>query len=365
MPEDIDNLEEQPSPREMSDEQFDALLTGALWPQMSPATLERIATAVLPSAKAGRRGGAAWWIGSLAAAAVLAVTAMLWALWPDERPRTVTARQPAVEEVEPSRQPEAPQFHYAVLPGREPTTAERAWAQAIRREQALRAKEPPQEQSRPPEQQGAPPLSEKVRSGPTVPVTPAAIAQRPRPDHLLATLLDRTAGAARRQEAARALPASAIEQALTNPALASRAPELAAALTICQDPAAASVLVRLAERKPELALQAVAAAPAGSPGTLGLVVCLDDPLVSRRERAASLLAASSDPAVLEALSRRLSAPAARREVLIALLSNEAAEARAIVAQAETNPELRAIVQSLRLQGYGPPRQISQLQMTIL
>ena len=290
---------------------------------------------------------------------------MLWALWPSQPPHPLVEGQPGAEQVEPAREPEAPRFHYAVLPGREATPAERAWAQVIRREQAKRATEPPPELSRPPVKKGAPALTERVHPGPTVSGLPRAVATRSRPEQLLETLLDPSAEPPIREQAARTLPAAVFERALNDPSLAARASQLAAALTICQDPAAAKALVRLAERDTELAAGAVASAPAGSAAVLGLVGCLDDPFISRRETAASLLAISSDPAIVEALARRLSAPAARREVLIALLSSEAPAAKAVLGRAEAHPQLGAIVHSLRLQGYGPEHRNSQLQMTLL
>jgi hypothetical protein len=155
MAEELDNSEMRREPRAISDERLDRLLIEARWSQMSPAVLERMVKTALPPTEVARRARAAWWVGTLATAAVLAIAAMLWALWPSQPPQPLVERQPGVEQVEPAREPEAPRFHYAVLPGREATTAERAWAQVIRREQAKqRVTEPPPEQSRPPVEKG-------------------------------------------------------------------------------------------------------------------------------------------------------------------------------------------------------------------
>ena len=360
MPQEIDKSNPPPSPQQMSDEQLDALLARAQWPHLSSAALGRLADSALPPGRANAVARRAWWLRGLAAAALLAVAALIWSLWPVPVPQPVSQRAPEVDDQVDTRAPETPRFHYAVLPGREATDAERAWAQIMRREDMQRQKQPGQ---RP--RHEAPTLSEVVRSGGGANRGETAAAARPRPQQLLTTLLDPSADPSVRQETARAVPAVMLERALNDPALTSRAADLAAALVTCEDPAAAKVLLRLAERSPGLAHQAVAAAPVGSRGVLGLVGCLNDSLIPQRERAASLLAVSDDPAVLVALSRRLKAPEARRETLIALLSSASPDAQSIVTRAELDPGTAALVRSLRAQGYGSSRETSQLQMTVL
>lgn len=375
MPETRNNSGDEPS-----EQQLDALLTQARWPELQQAAMQRIDASIVrdqrlrgvepsrpPRPLAPGRRLPAWLFAPAALAALLALAVTLWAIWPAQQPGKDIAeltRQPSLPEpLDPM--PAEPRLTYAVLMGRPATDVEMAWVQVIRREREksqddTAAPESPPSQPQIAEDQpgGVQPQQGSLRQG----VAPS-IARRVAPAvssdaELLAALLDSEATDFARAEAARRIAASSLEAALRQPRYGARRAELLWALTLSRDPAAALVLVRAAEREDQAARQAIASASAGAPAVHGLIRLLDDPVVPRREAAAMLLAASQDPSVYDLLARRLSSPGSRRETLIALMASESSRAQEHLARAQTSAQIRAIVHSLRIQGVGR-RQLPQ------
>jgi HEAT repeat protein len=247
-------------------------------------------------------------------------------------------------------------LHQADLPGRAATTLEMAWVLAMQQSQRAPVTRPTTTQAR---RQAA--VAQVLSRSRFAPVEQDK-SDAPMPlTHVLRAIESGSIDAEARAAALQRIPAGLLYQRMQDSATESLRVQLSLALAQSPDPAAPALVIRLAQEHPALARQAVAQAPSGAAAVLRLADLLSSPSVPQRESAAHLLSASNDPAVYSALHARLQHPSGRREALMALLMSDSEIARALIDLAETHPELRAAVISLRLQGTAPSPPSAQPQ----